>query len=102
MDYSAPSDFYLPSPPYYRPASSVSLTCVAYNAVGTVKYHWLSTNTNSFVHMATGHNITQNILTAFDAGDHTCVAEDELGNFGSAVTPMTLIGRVFIISILII
>ena len=64
VDYTPPSDFSLPSPPYYRPASSVSLTCVAHNAVGSVTYQWTSTNTQSFAHESTGPTIQQDILTA--------------------------------------
>ena len=94
MSYSPPSDFSLPSPPYYRPASSVSLTCMAHNAVGTVSYLWLSTNQESFVQEDRRKTISRDILTAFDAGNHTCIAKDELNNTGFDVTPMVLVGKI--------
>ena len=96
VDYTPPSDFHLPSPPYYRPASSVSLTCVAPDAIGNVSYLWFSTNTDSFVNGASGETVSQDILTAFDAGYHICTATDEVGNGGTAMTPMMLFGEKFI------
>ena len=93
MDYTPPDDFHLPSPPYYRPASSVSLACVATNAVGTASYLWFSTNSDSFANGASGGSISRDILTAFDAGYHICTATDEVGNTGTAMTPMELFGK---------
>ena len=93
VNYTPPSDFSLPSPPYYRPASSVSLTCLAHDAVGTTSYLWFSTNTQSFVNGASGGTITRDILTGFDAGYHICTATDQVGNSGTAMTPMELFGK---------
>ena len=95
VDYTPPSDFTLPSPPYYRPASSVSLTCLAHDAVGTASYLWSSTNTESFVNGASGGTVFQDILTGFDAGYHSCTVVDEAGNVGSALTTMELFGKKF-------
>ena len=95
VDYTPPSDFHLPSPPYYRPASSVSLTCVVPDEIGGVSYLWFSTNTDSFVNGSTERMVHQNILTAFDAGYHTCTVTDYMGNTGSAHTKMKLIGKKF-------
>ena len=92
MDYVPPSDFTPPSPPYYRPASSVTLICVAHGVIGNATYHWTSTEQNSFFHGGTGQNMSQNILTAFDAGIHTCIVTDELGNTGSNYTELKLFG----------
>ena len=36
--------------------------------------------------------MSQNILTAFDAGIHTCIVTDELGNTGSNYTELKLFG----------
>ena len=95
VDYTPPSDFNLPSPPYYRPASSVSLTCVApTDAVGDVSYLWFSTNTDSFVNGSTERMVYQEVLTAFDAGYHTCTVTDEVGNTGSAHITMKLFGKI--------
>ena len=93
MEYNPPSDFTLPSPPFYRPASSVTLTCVAHDAIGNANYQWISTKTNSFVQGRTEHSIMQKILTAFDSGIHTCTVTDELGNSGAGWTEMNLIGE---------
>ena len=92
VDYVTPSDFSLPSPPYYRPASSVTLSCVAHSAIGNATYRWTSTEQNSFFHGGTEQNMSQNILTAFDSGIHTCTVTDELGNTGSDHTEMKLFG----------
>ena len=92
MDYATPPDFTLPSPPYYRPATSVTLWCTTYGAIGNVSYQWTSTEVESFAHGAAGENISQNILTAFDAGIHRCTVTDELGNTGSGQTEMELFG----------
>ena len=97
MNYTPPSDFHLPSPPYYRPASSVSLTCVApTDAVGDISYLWFSTNTDSFVNGASEETVSQDILTAFDAGYHTCTVTDEVGNTGCAHTTMKLFGKLIL------
>ena len=93
VTYNPPSDFTLPSPPYYRPASSVTFTCVAREAVGPVRYQWTSTQTTSFTHNRSGESISQNVLTANDAGIHTCTATDALGNAGSGSTDMNIIGK---------
>ena len=92
VDYSHPAGFFLPSPPYYRPASSVTLRCIAHGAIGTVDYQWTSTQNKSFAHGARGESIFQRILTAFDAGTHSCMATDELGNTGIGLTDMKLYG----------
>ena len=101
MDYDPPSDFTHPSPPYYRPASSVTLTCVVYDAIGSVQYKWMSSQVESFAHQLSVQHIVRNILTASDAGTHTCTVIDELGNTGSASTDMILIGKLTFPSIYI-
>ena len=95
MDYSPPSDFSLPSPPYYRPASSVTLTCTVHDAIGTVQYQWTSTQNRAFVNWRNERRIFQRLLTAYDAGLHTCTVTDEWGNTGTATTEMNLFGKYF-------
>ena len=46
---------------------------------GNVSYQWTSTEVESFVHGASGENILQDIVTAFDAEIHRCTVTDELG-----------------------
>ena len=93
MEHTPPSDFDLPSPPYYRPATSVTLACRAHSATGTVTYQWSSNCTECFASSSTSQNITASILQANDAGVHTCTATDSIGNAGSDSTEMELIGK---------
>ena len=95
MEYHPPSDFSLPSPPYYRPASSVTLTCTVHDAIDTVQYQWTSTQNRSFVSWRNESSIFQRLLTAYDAGLHTCTVTDEWGNIETATTEMNLFGKCF-------
>ena len=93
MTYNPPSDFTLPSPPYYRPASSVTLTCVAGNGVLPLQYTWSSTCADCFASSRSSSSISTNILKSTDAGVHTCTVTDADGNTGYAATEMKLIGK---------
>lgn len=95
MDYNPPPDFTLPSPPYYRPASSVTLTCTAHNAISHVHYLWTSTESSSFTYDRNGSSIYQKLLTVNDAGVHTCTATDVWGNSGAASTEISLFGNTY-------
>ena len=93
MTYNPPSDFTLPSPPYYRPATPVSFTCHAPDATGSVTYRWSSTCSSCFASSSTSQTISDSVLQSIDAGVHTCTVEDSNGNTGSNSTEMRLIGR---------
>ena len=93
MSYSPPADFTLPSPPYYRPATSVTLTCHAHSATGMVTYEWSSTCISCFATGDSSQTISDSILTSYSAGVHTCTANDSVQNTGSNSTQMKLIGR---------
>ena len=93
VSYNPPSDFTLPSPPYYRPASSVTLTCRAHGATGTVRYQWSSTCSSCFASSSTSQSVSDNILTSNDAGVHSCTATDADGSTGTNSTEMQLIGE---------
>ena len=93
VTYNPPSDFTLPSPPHYRPATSVTLTCRAYGATGTVTYRWSSTCSSCFASSSTSQSVSDNILTSSDAGVHTCRARDADGSTGTNSTEMKLIGE---------
>ena len=41
--YSTPTDFNLPSPPFYRTGSTVTFVCTAYRLPEPVRYRWTST-----------------------------------------------------------
>ena len=93
VTYNPPFDFTLPSPPYYRPASSVTLTCRAHHASGPVSYQWSSTCSSCFASSSTAQTISVTILRSNSAGVHTCTATDGGGNTGSNSTEMRLIGK---------
>ena len=82
-----------PTPSYYRPASSVTLTCILYDAIGSVQYQWTSSQNLSFVHNKTDSVIIQRLLTSSDAGIQTCIVTDMFGNTGAAKTEMELFGK---------
>ena len=93
VTYNPPSDFTLPSPPYYRPATSVTLTCYANHATGTVSYQWSSTCSSCFASSSTAQSISDTILKSSSAGVHTCTATDSHGSTGKNTTAMKLIGK---------
>lgn len=94
IEYDPPSDFSLPSPPYYRPASSVVIICSTIGAVGSVYYEWSSTFGQSFVNdSTTSDRVNISILQPHHAGVHTCTAFDDAGNTGNQSTEMRLIGN---------
>ena len=92
--YDPPSDYDFATPPYYRPCTSVTLTCMASGATGEVSYSWTSTNTNSFFHGKTDKSVTATMLTASDGGLHKCCATDADGNSGCAKTEMAMKGKI--------
>ena len=101
VTYNPPSDFDLPSPPYYRPATSVTLTCRAHHPTGSVSYQWSSTCSSCFASSGSSQSISDNILQSNDAGFHTCTVVDNIGNTGSKSTEMRLIGKGSCINIIL-
>ena len=93
VTYNPPSDFTLPSPPYYRPATSVTLTCRAYHATGSVSYRWSSTCSSCFASSSTSQFVSETILKSNSGGVHTCTATDSARNTGVSSTEMKLIGN---------
>lgn len=92
VTYNPPLDFYLSTPPYYRPATAVTLTCRSSDAIGSVKYQWTSTCQHCFARGSSQPSITTQILKSTDAGLHTCTITDDAGDTGSNSTEMKLIG----------
>ena len=92
VTYNSPLDLNYPTPPYYRPSTKVTLTCRAADTVGSVTYRWSSTCSSCFASRSSAQSISKSILTASDAGVHTCTATDSDGNTGSNSTEMQLIG----------
>ena len=93
VTYSPPADFILPSPPFFRPATSVILTCQVEGASRDVSYLWSSTNSKSFVVNRNSSDVSQQILTSDDAGNHTCYVNDSAGNSNFSNIEMQLIGK---------
>ena len=93
MSYNPPFDFTLPSPPYYRPASSVTLTCISEDGTEPLQYRWSSTCSDCFTSDNSSSHISINILKSTDAGIHTCTVIDAAGETGFAITEMKLIGK---------
>ena len=94
--YETPPDFDLPSPPYYRPASSVILTCVVHGASGSVQYRWSFYNSqtyDSWINQWYSITRTHTRLTASNAGLYTCTVTDEDGSAVSASTEMIIVGK---------
>ena len=96
--YTPPEEGY--QPPYYRAASSVTLTCRAVGATGQIGYHWTSTCSSCFVHVGSyGNNVrNQTFLVSRDAGTHTCSAYDRTsqGISGSTSIVMNIVGGCFL------
>ena len=93
MTYRPPADFTLPSPTYFRPATSVTLTCHVEQASEDVSYQWTSTNPKSFVVNSKSSIVRKTILTSDDAGNHTCTATDSSGNLHLSTIEMQMIGE---------
>ena len=83
VSYRAPPDFDL-SPPYYRPASSLTLSCVATGASDSVHIQWGSPHSRSFTNSNSrispnSIRSSRDTLTAHDSGIHTCTITDTDG-----------------------
>ena len=97
ISYTPPEEGY--QPPYYRAASTVTLTCRAVGARGQIRYRWTSTCSNCFVpssnyYSYSGYSRSKTFLVSRDAGTHTCSAYDSSqGISGSASTVMKIVGE---------
>ena len=80
------------SPPVYRAASSVTLTCVAPGLTGSLSYHWTSTCSNCFASNSYSQTLSKNILVHRDAGNHTCTVSNNYGISGYNTTEMRING----------
>ena len=99
--YTPPDDYPTQySPPNYRPASSVSLRCVAAGVTGLTSFRWSSTCSSCFASSAStstyssSHTISESFLRVRDAGVHTCTVTDEDGNSGNDTTTMNIVGEI--------
>ena len=94
IDSDIPSDFLLPSPPYYPPASSVSFTCSSHGLPGPIQYQWTSTG-NSFPRQSAKIDITN--MNIHDAGNYTCTVTDGHGITSHITTTIIFTGEYNII-----
>jgi len=101
ISYTPPEPGY--QPPYYRAASSVTLTCRGLGVSGQIRYYWTSTCSSCFVpggwyYSYSGSSRTQSYLVARDAGTHTCSAHsDSYGISGSTTTVMNVVGECILV-----
>lgn len=94
VSYNPPSDIPFPSPPYFHPATSVTLTCHAYGASQSVTYHWSSTSDH---YPTQSQSVSIGKLTSGYAGVYTCTVTDSEENTGSNSTEIKLKGKVFLL-----
>ncbi len=90
--YSPPAGVTL-TPPNYRAATSVSLWCDAVGTTGSVSYQWSSTCGSGCFVNGSSQSVSRDKLWSYDAGQHTCIVTDEVGNTGRATTEMNIIGN---------
>ena len=93
VSYTPPDQYPTYSPPHYRAASSVTLSCSAQGASGSVSYRWSSTCSSCFASSSTSSTISENMLRSRDAGVHTCTVTDSSGNSGTNTTQMHIFGK---------
>ena len=90
------SDHYEGSVPqsstYYLLGSPVTLICHTQDASGSVNYLWSSTSSDFFAYNSTAMFNKKKMLSAADAGIHTCTVTDQLGNTGEARLEMMFSG----------
>ena len=92
ISYTPPDQYPDYSPPNYRAASSVTLTCVVSDAAGSVSYHWSSTCRSCFASNSSSSSISESLLRSRDAGVHTCTVIDGIGNRKNVSILMNIVG----------
>ena len=94
ITYNAPTDFNLPSPPYYRTASTVTILCTAYRLPEPVRYTWTST-ASSFRYFRDQNSQSVQItnMDTSDEGVYTCNVTDGHGTTTAIRTVLQLHGE---------
>ena len=98
--YDPPSTFTL-SPPSYRAASPLSLTCEVQGLddhTGLL-YDWSSSVCagNCFSKLGTSKTVSTDYLHSYDTGVHTCMVYDTLGCKANASISIKVVGKAIII-----
>ena len=81
----------------YNLGSSATLICHAQDAIGSVSYQWSSTSSDFFAYNSTAMFNKKRLLSAADAGIHTCTVTDDHGNTGEASLEMMFSGKLIYI-----
>ncbi len=93
VNYSAPGGFFL-KPPYYRAASSLTLTCKVEGLQGALTYNWTSDCTGGcFTQGRTTQSVEKLALQSTDSGFHTCTVTDPGGCTGNATIEVKVVGE---------
>ena len=92
ISYSPPDQYPDYSPPNYRAASTVTLTCVVSGAIGSISYRWSSTCRSCFASSSSSSSISEGMLRSRDVGVHTCTVIDGIGNRKNASIQMNIVG----------
>ena len=91
-DYDPPSSFSR-SPPFYRAASALTLSCEVEGLdVGVIYYDWTST-CSGFVRGGTTKTISTRYLHSCDSGVHTCIVYDAQGYTGNTTITINVVGK---------
>ena len=84
-------------PSDYNLGSTATLVCYAEDPTGSVRYEWTSTSTDFFAYNSSAMFNRKRLLSAGDAGMHTCTVGDSQGNSGQATLKMIFEGSTKII-----
>ena len=74
--------------------ATATLVCHAQDTVGPLSYHWSSTSNDFFAYNSTAMFNKKTLLSAGDAGNHTCSVTDAHGNTGHATLEMKFEGSI--------
>ena len=92
ISYTPPDQYPDYSPPNYRAASSVILTCAVSGITGSINYQWSSTCNSCFASNSSLRSVSESMLRSRDGGNHTCTVTDSNGNEISTSIEMNIIG----------
>ena len=93
-DYD-PSSSFSRSPPFYRAASALTLSCeVEELDEVAVIYEWTSTcSGNCFVRNGTNKTVSTRYLHSYDSGVHTCIVHNAQGYTGNTTITINVVGK---------
>ncbi len=93
VNYTAPGGFYLKRP-YYRAASSLTLTCKVQGLQGNLTYNWTSDCSGGcFSQGKSTQTVKKLALQSTDSGFHTCTVTVPGGCTGNATVEIKVTGE---------